>query len=337
MSNPDAASSESDPALSTAKIRRGFGALRFWMRTLIWPAVAPLLVLAGIGFEAHGRPVGESPAGDGYGIVLLWLLGLVAGISGLRWLLQGRGRGTPAQSSAKPAGSAGAAQLAGLYRTGRVVFLAGQLLFLTLLIPADAAAVQYWALAVGAAFALLLLLDAPEEFHPGALALVFVGLSTLVWPLEIFTAAAAPAPGEMAACLPAGLNLYGGCLAAERAPAVLALHVVLALLLHFRRYAPALLVLLGLSIAVSLLGATGPGRDSLIALFALILFFPSRPYLAASAVFARGGFWLLGIVGFVLAADGASGTTAVMFPACLAGLLFSEGLAVALRRLGLHL
>ncbi|MEQ9363252.1 MAG: hypothetical protein RIF32_03360 [Leptospirales bacterium] len=322
MSQSESSKSESIPATDGGAPRTLAGVAGFWARHAFGAMLAPLLLLAGIGLEDASEPGLPGHAGP---MLFVWCIVSLIGIAGLRFLLEPGHRGRPAADSK---------DLALSHRSGRVLFLALQLFFLTLLVPVGPGGTVYWAAAVGVSYGLLTVLGAPAYWNPATAVLACLSLATILWPTEIFSQVSATASSR--ACVPAGLNLYGGCLAAELAPAAIALQVVVLLLLQFRRHAPALVVLLGLGGLLAALGANGPRLESLLTLSAVVLFFPGQPYRSAVRQIARGALWGGGTGLFLVllapAADSvfAGADPGLLYPAWLAGLVFSEALALLL-------
>ncbi|MCR9144341.1 MAG: hypothetical protein NXI24_18990 [bacterium] len=345
MSHPESSNPESEAAAVDApeqtdarQSERGRPAQRFFDRAVFWaravagPVVAPLLMLFGWGYADPALPVPMEFAGL---MLFAWLLALLAGIGGLRWLA-GVGLGSRGRSPDTK-------DLAAVYTGGRLLFLGAQLLYLIMLMPVGPGGAFYWGSAVAAAFVLMLVLRAPAYWNPATTVLVLITLASTVWPQEIFSESLIGG-GAARSCVPAGLNLYGGCLLAELAPAAMILQVLLLLLLHFRRHAPGAAVLVALGGLLMQLGVSELQIEGFLVLTAVVLFLPGQPYRSAAQQLLRGLLWGAGLTAFFFLAgpaglsEAASGARMdLLYPAWLAGLLFSEVAAASLRGLGLHL
>lgn len=304
--------------------RTYYGVARFWLRSILIPVVAPVLVLLGVGLEQPGSMEPISLSG-----ILVWLIGLLAVITGLRWLMDFVSDG----------GHKGGDELAGVSRYGQILFLALQLIFLCLLVPVGPGAAIYWAGAITITYVLLAVLRSSVFLNPAVVVIGLLSFAMILMPAEIFSGGGAVDLFDRSnVCLPAGLNLYGGCLVAELAPAAIALQVVLLVLVHFRRYAPALVVLLSLGGGIWWLGGAGPRLDLLLTLSAVILFFPGQPYRPALSWLLRGSVWTGALVLLTIAgAQTGVVTEIILYPAWLAGLVLSEILAALIRNASPHL
>lgn len=327
MSQSEATDTTVDESAASATTRSGGGVsaiLRFWFRSAIVTVIAPVLVLLGVGVDQQaGGTVLAWP-------VYLWLAGLLAACAVLRYAADYWSAAAITQKTASAVAR----------RRGQILIIASQLLFLVLLIPAGSGGLVYWGVAVGVTYLLFFLMPGRQAIYlnPAVFVVCLVSFATILWPVEIFgpqpkltgTAGLARSAAAGPACLPAGLNLYGGCLSVGLAPGVMALQVCLLALIHFRRYAGPLVVLAGLGATVWYLsgGIVGTAVYALLTVSAAVLFFPGQPYRSLLNWIARGVVWMVVTFGLVIfwqrpGVDPA----AYIYPAWLAGLVMSEVVA----------